>query len=410
MVPSEKEIWHCSYMMKLNSLKILTKLLIPTIILSLASSLPIATAVAAVTSGFPQVPQKRPDLPLDHLTMPPGFEISIFAVAPHARSLALGKTGEVFVGTSTNKVYRLNDPKMSGVAESVDILLDGKNQPNGVAYKNGTLYVAEVSQITRYRKIDQKTARTLKGEVLAQRFPKDKWHGLKFIRFGPDDQLYVPVGANCNICEPKKDQAKIYRIDVNSKGKSKEVVATGVRNTVGFDWDPKNKVLWFTDNGRDELGDNLPPDEINKAAKNGQDFGFPYCFGQSVSDPKFHKTCPQSIPAQLDLPAHIAPLGMRFYSQSLFPRTFQNQILVAEHGSSSQTKPQGYRVSQILIKAGDALLYQPWIEGWLGSEKSEKPGEVWGRPVDVENYFDGSVLISDDLAGVVYRVTYHEPK
>jgi glucose/arabinose dehydrogenase len=359
----------------------------------------------ASNSGFPKVVQKKTNLPLSLLKLPPGFGISIFAVVPEARSLALGQKGEVFVGTRTSKVYRVRDPKLTGTAESVEIIKDGLEQPNGVAYKDGDLYVAEISQITRYKNISQKTAKNLKAEILPQKFPKDTHHGWKFIRFGPDGWLYVPVGANCNVCDPGKDYARLYRVDVKSD--KKELVAQGIRNTVGFDWDPKSQELWFTDNGRDLMGDDVPPDEINKVSKNAEHFGFPYCHGKAVQDPQFKKPCIDFTPAQADLPAHVAALGMRFYTGKMFPREFHNQILIAEHGSWNRSIPQGYRLSQVSIKEGSALFYKPWIEGWLPGQKS---GEIWGRPVDVEVYFDGSLLISDDQAGVIYRLSYQEPK
>ncbi len=337
--------------------------------------------------GFATVDQKDPKLPLDKLKLPPGYEARIFAVVPEARSLALGEKGEVFVGTRGDKVYRVRDGNLDGKAERVEVLLKGLNQPNGVAYRDGDLYVAEIQQVSKVTKINDVTAKSIKPVVLPQKFPSDKHHGWKFIRFGPDGWLYIPVGAPCNVCDPGKEYARLYRIDPNSD--KKEEMAQGLRNTVGFDWDPKTKELWFTDNGRDLLGDDTPPCEINKLTNKGENFGFPYCHGKNVQDPEFKKSCSQFTPPQVNLPAHVAPLGMRFW---------KGNILLAEHGSWNRSTPQGYRVSLVTVENGKAVRYTPWIEGWLQGR------EAWGRPVDVEVYFDGSLLVSDDEAGVIYQI------
>ncbi len=337
--------------------------------------------------GFPEVPQKDPKLPLEKLSLPEGVTISIFAVAPNARSIALGEKGEVFVGTRDKQVYRIWDPNLDGKADRVEILFDNLNSPNGVAYRDGDLYIGEISRILKVPEVNKLKKTDLKFEPLPQKFPSDAHHGWKVIRFGPDGWLYVPVGANCNICDPGTEYARLFRIDVKSD--KKEEVAKGIRNTVGFDWDPNTKDLWFTDNGRDLLGDNIPPDEINKVTKTGENFGFPYCHGKDVQDPEFQKPCSQFTPPMVNLPAHVAALGMRFY---------QGFIYFAEHGSWNRSAPQGYRISRIGFGSGSALQYKPWIEGWLQGAKA------WGRPVDVQVYFDGSLLVSDDTAGVIYRV------
>lgn len=338
--------------------------------------------------GFEKYPQKDPLLPLAKLKVPEGFQISIFAVVPKARSLALGEKGEVFVGTREDKVYRLHDGNLDGRVELAEILLAGLNSPNGVAFKDGDLYVAEIHQILRIKKIRSSTAKNLKPEVLPQKFPADRHHGWKFIRFGPDGWLYVPVGAPCNVCDPGSDYARIFKIDIHSD--KKEVVAQGVRNTVGFDWDPSTRNLWFTDNGRDMMGEDVPADEVNQITKPQEHFGFPFCHGKNLQDPQFRKDCSGFTPPRVELPAHVAALGMRFW---------KNEIVLAEHGSWNRSKPQGYRVSKVTFGPEGRIDYQPWIEGWL-----QPDGSRWGRPVDVEVYFDGSLLISDDEAGVIYRV------
>ncbi len=337
--------------------------------------------------GFSLVEQKDPKLPLQQLRIPEGFTVSVFALVPEARSLSLGEKGEVFVGTRGDRVYRVHDGNLDGKAELVEILLQNLNQPNGVAYRDGNLYVAEIHQLRKLANVAKATAKNLKLETLPQKFPSDRHHGWKFIRFGPDGLLYVPVGANCNVCDPGSEYARLYRVDVNSD--KKEIVAQGIRNTVGFDWNPQSKELWFTDNGRDWMGEDRPPDEVNKLSQIGEHFGFPFCHGSQIQESKFQKKCESFTPPQVELPAHVAPLGMRFW---------QGQIIVAEHGSWNRLVPQGYRLSQIQFDAKGKPQYKPWIEGWLQGR------EAWGRPVDVEVYFDGSLLISDDQAGVIYRL------
>ncbi|HEX7674967.1 MAG TPA: PQQ-dependent sugar dehydrogenase [Bdellovibrio sp.] len=332
-------------------------------------------------------------LPLAKLKMPPGFHISVFAEVPNARSIAQSPDGRIFVGTRTgDKVYMIENGKVSVFAE-------GLKEPNGVAVKDGKLYVAEIPRILEFN-LPRKITRPQKPlRALPQTFPSDEHHGWKFIRFGPDGQLYVPVGANCNICETGTDYGRIYRIDVN--GKSKEMVAQGVRNTVGFDWDPQTKDLWFTDNGRDMLGDDMPPDEVNHLTKVGEHFGYPYCHGKNLKDPEFgKKDCAQFTPPVVELRAHVAALGMRFYTGSMFPPEYRNGIILAEHGSWNRTQPQGYRLTFVKLKDGKPIKVEGFIEGWLQGD------EAWGRPVDVEVLKDGSLLVSDDKAGVIYRVTY----
>ncbi len=334
-------------------------------------------------------------LPLEKITLPPGFKIKVFAEVPGARSLAITPSGTVFVGSrglgDEHNVYRIKNGK-------VDILSSDFKSPNGVAYRDGKLYVADIDKITVFTDPEGKTGKGLKPGVLPQRFPTDTHHGWKFIRFGPDGKLYIPVGANCNICDPGKEYARIYRIDVN--GTSKEEIASGVRNTVGFDFHPMTKELWLTDNGRDWMGDDLPPDELNHLTKVGQDFGFPYCHGKNIPDPEFKiKKCGEQTPPEVELRAHVAALGMRFYTGKQFPLEYENQIFLAEHGSWNRAKPQGYRLT--LVKSGKA---EGFAEGWLQGD------DAWGRPVDVEIYKDGSLLVSDDKAGVIYQISYSPPK
>ncbi|WP_373999078.1 sorbosone dehydrogenase family protein [Bdellovibrio bacteriovorus] len=333
-------------------------------------------------------------LPLEKLKMPKGFKISVWATVPGARSLAQADDGRVFVGSRTgDKVYVVQNGKTSVVAEGLD-------SPNGVAYREGKLYVAEISKINEYD-VSKPITKPLKPlRTLSQKFPSDTHHGWKFIRFGPDGKLYVPVGANCNICDPQKDYARIYRIDVN--GTSKEEVAQGVRNTVGFDFHPTTKELWFTDNGRDWMGDDRPPCEVNRLTKVGENFGFPYCHGKDILDPEFGKgkNCANYTAPVVELRAHVAPLGMRFYTGKMFPAEYQNSILLAEHGSWNRSTPQGYRLTFVKLDGSKAQKTETFADGWLQGDSA------WGRPVDIEVLKDGSILVSDDKAGVIYQITY----
>nr|BFD58705.1 sorbosone dehydrogenase family protein [Bdellovibrio sp. CKG001] len=347
---------------------------------------------------FSSLSLEAASLPLDKLKLPPGFAISVWARVPGARSLTQAPDGRVFVGSrSGDKVYVVKDGK-------TQVFAQGLESPNGVAFKDGKVYIAEISSIHEYdgspkAKLPLKPLRTL-----PQKFPSDTHHGWKFIRFGPDGKLYVPVGANCNICDPGKDYARIYRIDVN--GTSKEEVASGVRNTVGFDFHPVSKELWFTDNGRDWMGDDRPPCEVNRLTVQGQNFGFPFCHGKNIVDPEFGKgkKCSDYVAPVVELRAHVAPLGMRFYTGNMFPAEYHNSILLAEHGSWNRSTPQGYRLTFVKLNGSQVEKTEGFIEGWLQGDSA------WGRPVDVEVLPDGSLLISDDKAGVIYRLTYKAQK
>jgi glucose/arabinose dehydrogenase len=239
--------------------------------------------------------------------------------------------------------------------------------------------------------------------VITDRFPKETSHGWKFIAFGPDGKLYVPVGAPCNICEPDPDRyALIARM--NQDGSEYEVVARGVRNSVGFDWDPTTHDLWFTDNGRDYLGDHQPPDELNHASKAGLHFGYPYCHGETIPDPEYGNkhACHEFTAPVVTLGPHVASLGMRFYTGAMFPLKYRQQIFIAEHGSWNRSEKIGYRITLVSRDEQGELRYSIFAEGWLQGQKA------WGRPADVLVMPDGALLVSDDLAGVIYRISYRE--
>jgi glucose/arabinose dehydrogenase len=337
--------------------------------------------------------------------LPPGFDINIYATdVENARSLALGDSGILFVGTrSAGRVYAVLDRNKDAIADEVITIADGLNMPNGVAFRNGSLYVAEVNRVLRYDSIESRLKNSPKPVIVSNSFPNDPHHGWKFVRFGPDDKLYVPVGAPCNVCEKSNEVfSSITRI--NPDGSNLEIFAHGVRNTVGFDWHPKTGELWFTDNGRDWLGDNLPPDELNRAPRKSMHFGFPYCHGGTIADPEFgsKRRCKEFVSPSMALGPHVAALGMRFYTGTMFPDLYRNQIFIAEHGSWNRTSPIGYRISLVRLHGSQAISYEVFAEGWL------KNGRAWGRPVDVLVMPDGALLVSDDRAGVIYRISYNK--
>ena len=418
---------------------------------------------------------------LDLIKLPPGFEIHIYADnVPNARSMAQSPNGTLFVGTreqgEAGKVYAILDRDEDNRADEVIIIAQGLYMPNGVAFRDDALYVAEVNRVRRYDNIEADLTHPPTPVVVNDTFPSDEHHGWKFIRFGPDGMLHVPVGAPCNVCESADPiYATIMRMEVqpllssiglalqvdldsgvvsrglrneleqdeislsqnvtvliekrdsrwrivDAKNKktytvrkeadklnlylrtttSLEFFANGVRNTVGFDWHPETKELWFTDNGRDWLGDDLPPDELNHAPRKGLHFGFPYRHGKDLPDPEFAKRRRRRklTPPAMELDPHVAALGMRFYTGAMFPDAYRNQIFIAEHGSWNRSKKVGYRITLVGFEKGRPTTYEVFAEGWLQDEN------VWGRPVDVLVMPDGALLVSDDHAGVIYRISY----
>jgi len=345
------------------------------------------------------------------IKLPPGFHISAFASGMDGpRQMTMSPDGTLFVGTKINKngkVYALRDTNKDGVADQLMTLSSELSCPNGVAFNNGSLYVAEINRILRYDNLERLLPKVPAPAVVTEQFPSDRHHGWKYIRFGPDDKLYVPVGAPCNVCEPSK---KIYAsmMRMNKDGSKLEQFASGIRNTVGFDFHPQTKELWFTDNGRDLLGDDIPPDELNCAPKAGMNFGFPYRYGMNVVDPLFGWRTPKDTtfaPPAMPLDAHVAALGMRFYTGKMFPPQYQGNVFIAEHGSWNRSKKSGCRLMRVTLDGSKALKYEPFAEGWLNQEKQEYAG----RPVDILVAPDGALLVSDDLAGNIYRITYKKP-
>jgi len=366
-----------------------SELLMLQILLCIALSLAAAPSLAQPST-----------LPLESIKLPPGFSIELVARVENAREMALGAKGTLFVGSmQAGKVHAVRFK--TGSAPEVLTIASGLRLPVGVAFKDGALYISAIDRVLRLDDIENRLDSPPAPVVVNNKFPSDSHHGWKFIAFGPDGKLYVPVGAPCNICEPDPDRyANIMRM--NQDGSGLEVYARGVRNSVGFDWDPANGELWFTDNGRDLLGDDSPPDELNHAPKPGMHFGYPYCHGGTISDPEYgqRRPCRDFTAPEQNLGPHVASLGMRFYTGKMFPPSYRNQIFIAEHGSWNRSSKIGYRVTLVRLENGKAVAYEPFATGWLQGEKA------WGRPVDVLVMPDGSLLVSDDYAGAIYRISY----
>ncbi len=352
----------------------------------------------------PAITDKSKSLPLNKIVLPQGFKIEVYAEVNDARSMVRSPSGVIYVGNKDgDKVYAVKDTDNDFKADKRWVIASGLNMPNGVAFKNGDLYVAEVNRILKFPNIEENLEAPPKPIVINDQYPTDTHHGWKYIAFGPDGKLYVPVGAPCNICEPDEIYASITRL--NDDGSGREIFAHGIRNSVGFTWHPVTKNLWFTDNGRDMLGDDIPPCELNKATKAGMHFGYPYCHGGDIKDPEFgnKRPCSDFIKPARRLDPHVAPLGLKFYTGEMFPDTYKNNLFIAEHGSWNRSKKIGYRVSLVKVQNNsDAASYETFASGWLDEAKQE----AWGRPVDVLLLPDGSMLISDDAAGVIYRVSY----
>lgn len=341
-------------------------------------------------------------LPLSLIKLPPGFSIHLYAKVPGAREMALGKNGIVYVGTrNQGKVYAVLPNKKHTQAEKVRVIASGLYMPNGVAYHSGSLYVAAVNRVLRFDQIEQHLDRP-KFVIVTKTLPRKYHHGWRYIKFGPDGWLYLGIGAPCNVCLSKDPRfATILRMKPD--GSHMQIYAKGVRNSVGFTWNPQDRTLWFTDNGRDWLGDDFPPDELNHASHPNMHFGFPYVNGNNVPDPDYGRQRPadlQLVPPVLSLGPHVAALGMVFYTGKNFPKKYRGQILIAEHGSWNRSKKIGYRVMLVTLHGNKPIGYQPFATGWLQGQNE------WGRPVDLLIMSDGSLLLSDDYAGVLYRIIY----
>lgn len=379
-------------------------LLLATVVALMGCGRPKGEVLASPKPAVEQSGRGKSELPLNRLRLPEGFSVSVFARVPGARSLTVGDDGTVFVGMRRGgSVWAVRDDDGDWQADRVIEIASGLTTPNGVEFRDGDLYVAEIPRILRYDDIEDRLEDPPTPRIVVDDLPTDAHHGWKFIRFGPDGLLYFPIGAPCNVCERGDPRfAAILRLDVDQPQAEPEIFASGVRNTVGFDWNPETGELFFTDNGRDHLGDDSPPDELNRATEAGLHFGFPYCHGLDVSDPEFghERPCSEFEGPVLQLGAHVAALGMRFYDGSQFPDNYSGSAFVAEHGSWNRSSKVGYRVISVDFEDGLPVSVAPFAQGWLQGE------EVWGRPVDVEVLDDGSLLVSDDFADAVYRVSY----
>jgi glucose/arabinose dehydrogenase len=366
-----------------------------------AASVAISTTFLACVSGAAQ----RPDIA--SLRVPPGLAVTVYADdVPGARSMALSPSGIVYVGTrdrGDGSVYAVVDENGDGAADRVATIARGLSLPNGVAWREGSLYVAEFNRIVRYPAIDDfvTSGRGFDDVPLAtvvHALPATDHHEWRYIGFGPDGKLYVGLGAPCNICDPEAPLAGIVRM--NPDGSDYETFALGVRNTMGFDWHPETGEIWFTDNGRDELGDDVPSDELNVAPRAGLHFGYPFCHQGDIPDPELgdRRRCQEFEPPAWKLGAHVAALGMRFYDGAMFPPEYRGRVFVAEHGSWNRSSKVGYRVVSLRLEGDRPVEEETFAEGWLQGD------EAWGRPVDVLVMPDGALLVSDDRTGAIYRI------
>lgn len=340
-------------------------------------------------------------LPLERIVLPPGFRIELVARIENARQMALSERNTLFVGSlRAGKVHALELDEHYR-ARRVHLIASDLRMPAGVAWRDGSLYVSAVERILRYDDIERRLAAPPAPVTIRADLPREAHHGWRFIAFGPDGWLYVPVGAPCNICAPDPDRyAAILRM--RPDGSELQTFARGVRNSVGFDWNPQDRTLWFTDNGRDWLGDDAPPDELDHAPRAGLHFGYPYCHGGTLTDPDFgrQRACAEFVAPAQNLGAHVAALGMRFYTGTQFPAAYRGQIFIAEHGSWNRSRKSGYRISLVRLAGGRAVAYESFASGWLQGETA------WGRPADVLVLPDGSLLVADDHAGAIYRIVY----
>jgi len=339
---------------------------------------------------------------LAKIKLPPGFSISIYAEVPRARSMAVGKPmGVLFVGTRQETVYAVTDRNKDRVADEVIEAITGLNVPNGIAYHAGFLYVAEQHQVGMYAAPEFDIYNQFRVATIHEGLPNEFLHGWRYLAVGPDNKLYMAVGAPCNICDVQDPAGTIMRMNMDGSGA--EVFARGVRNSVGMDFHPKTGVLHFTDNGGDGLGDDRPPDELNAAPKPGLFFGYPYFAGGDTRSPGYEDKKPPAEPTMpvVRFGAHGASLGIHFYEGDMFPAEYRGDAFVAQHGSWNRSEPFGYRVLRVRFDdAGKVAGKEVFAEGWLQGD------EAWGRPVDIKELPDGSLLISDDYAGVIYRVSY----
>ena len=365
------------------------------------------------------MPPGGPAPQLDKISLPPGFSIAVYATGvAGARSMALGSDGTIFVGTRAQNVYAVVDRNKDNKADEVLTVATGLTVPNGVAFRNGALYVAENNRISRYDgvldfvKVAGGSGPAPKQTVLNGKLPDDRMHGWKYLSFGPDGLLYTQIGAPGNILDRGDPYATIIRM--KPEGGDFEIFARGIRNSVGQTWHPDTKEMWFTDNGRDNLGDDQPNDELNVASKPGMHFGYPYCHQGDILDPEFGKgkSCADYTPPAQKMGPHVAALGLKFYAGTMFPPEYRKQLFIINHGSwnrSAQVDHTGYRIMLAKVQGSKVLSYEPFATGFLQKAGSAAVArQAWGQPVDLLELPDGSLLVSDDRAGAIYRITYQK--
>jgi len=344
----------------------------------------------------------RAELQLDLIELPPGFSIDIYADnVENARQLARGDKGTLFAGTRrAGKLWAISDADGDQHADQVRLIDEDLKMPSGIEFRDGALYVGAIERILRYDNIESQLDQPPEPVLVSDAFPDKEHHGWKYLRFGPDGKLYIPVGVPCNICD-EEGFGEIRRM--NADGSDLEVFAYGVRNSVGLAFHPQNGQLWFTDNGRDLLGDDIPADELNHAPKQGMHFGIPYCHQGDLLDEEFGKgkDCADYTPPVAKLDPHGAALGLVFYTGDMFPSEYKNRLFIAQHGSWNRSEKSGYQILVLDVKPdGTVLDIKVFASGWLQN------GEAWGRPNDVLVMPDGALLVSDDAAGVIYRISY----
>jgi glucose/arabinose dehydrogenase len=387
----------------------MTSRIAPTGVLLSTAAFSTAAFIAALTATSANAQQTsvaaaEDKLPTAQLKLPQGFRVETYIHGvPDARSLRLGDKGTVFVSNREgDKIYAV---VTQGTKREAKVIASGLDRPNGLAFKDGTLYIAEGTKISKLEKIEDSLDNPPKPVVIYSDFPDHRAHGWKFMTIGPDNKLYVTVGAPCNVCEPPAGNAQIRRL--NTDGSGAEPYALGVRNSIGFDFHPVSKELYFTDNGRDFISDDMPNDELNRVTKMSQHFGFPYCHQGDLPDVElgWGHTCSEFVPPAAKLGPHSAPLGMRFYTGTMFPPKYRGGIFIARHGSWNRSEKIGGDVIFVTLnRDGSVKSSEPFLTGFL------KDNAYLGRPVDLQVMKDGSLLVSDDYAGAVYQISYGTPR
>jgi glucose/arabinose dehydrogenase len=341
------------------------------------------------------------DIPLNRLKLPAGFKAELWATGmPGVRAMSRTEDGRIYAGTrGIGRVYEITDRNGQRTSR---VLVDKLNQP-AVTYHQGTLYVFAIDKVLRYDGIDRNPNVQPRDVTAAFKLPPEQHHNWKYVAFGPDGKLYVPFGAPCNICLPGQEYAQIRRYDAD--GSNMEVVARGVRNTQGFAWHPTTREMWFTDHGRDWMGDDGPEDELNRMASTGRDFGFPFCHANGIPDPdvKRDRACSGVTLPVATMGPHAAAMGIHFYTGSMFPAEYRNAAFVARKGSWNRSKKFGYDVVMVQADAdGRNAKVTPFITGFMDPATDQ----MWGRPVYMLQMPDGSMLLSDEQVGAIYRISY----